>query len=72
MGKLHLQESDINRLAEILERDIAIEGDALIVDLGGPKLWLTALSTKGHFEQNGVRFDIAARFENGGLDVDID
>ena len=71
MGKLHLEQDDITRLAELLKKDITITDDALIVDLGGPKLSLTKLTTEGHFEQNGIRFDISARFNGGELDVDI-
>ena len=72
MGKLHVDKDDISRLAELLKKDVEIADNNLIVDLGGPKLSLTNLNTTGFFEQNGIRFQINARFESGALNVDFE
>ena len=72
MGKLRLENEDITNLAEIFKKEIKASDDALIVDLGGSTLSLTNLTTSGFFEQNGVRFQINARFSSGALDVDFD
>lgn len=72
MGKLRLENDDITNLTKLLKKDITITDDSLVVELGGPTLSLNNLTTSGHFEQNGVRFEIKARFSGGALDVDFD
>ena len=71
MGKLHVESTDLGALEKLTSGKVTVKDGQIQVDMGGAAIVLDGLQTSGHFDQNGVRFDVGIRIADGNLEVDF-